>query len=416
MVISGWLCSKVPSVSGSRIWKQFPVVALATGAASLLNFAFQFVAARMLSPQDYGLFLSLLTVLTVIGAAGTGFQALSARSVSSRIGWSQQEKFFDRTTNQVLAVSVIALVAVLVLAGPLGSFLATPLINVLIVAISIPVLFVQAVALGRLQGAGALTVVAIIGLFIAGSKVAGVLLGFVIPMSVPFLLALLLIVNTVSIVLSAGRVRRTGSLHASLLTRNGSMVILAQFCFWGLAGIDVIIGRGRLLEIEAGYFAAAATLAKTVLFVPGLITLFVLPHAGNLVDDRVRRKTLARRSILVTTLVSFGAAGMLLLLGPFLIQFAFGPTYLDATRFVAPLAFSYIPLALVGIVLQFNFTSSRWLYGISLLVALLSGAVLMLVVPANPYFFILIVALTSTALLVLLLLERQWLARREADA
>lgn len=403
-------------MSGSRIWKQFPVVALATGAASLLNFAFQFIAARMLSPQDYGLFLSLLTVLTVLGAAGTGFQALSARSVSSRIGWSQQEKFFDRTTNQVLAVSGIALVAVLVLAGPLGSFLATPRINVLIVAISIPVLFIQAVALGRLQGAGALTVVAIVGLFLAGSKVAGVLLGFVIPMSVPFLLALLLIVNTVSIVLSAKRVRRTGSLHASLLTRNGSMVILAQFCFWGLAGIDVIIGRGRLLEIEAGYFAAAATLAKTVLFVPGLITLFVLPHAGNLVDDRVQRKTLARRSILVTTLVSFGAAGMLLLLGPFLIQFAFGPTYLDATRFVAPLALSYIPLALVGIVLQFNFTSSRWLYGISLLVALLSGAVLMLVVPANPYFFILIVALTSTALLVLLLLERQWFARREADA
>ena len=369
----------------------------------------------MLSPQDYGLFLSLLTVLTVIGAAGTGFQALSARSVSSRIGWSQQEKFFDRTTNQVLAVSGIALVAVLMLAGPLGSFLATPLINVLIVAISIPVLFVQAVALGRLQGAGALTVVAIIGLFVAGSKVAGVLLGFVLPMSVPFLLALLLMVNTVSIVLCAGRVRRTGSLHASLLTRNGSMVILAQFCFWGLAGIDVIIGRGRLLEIEAGYFAAAATLAKTVLFVPGLITLFVLPHAGNLVDDRVRRKTLARRSILVTTLVSFGAAGMLLLLGPFLIQFTFGPTYLDATRFVGPLALSYIPLALVGIVLQFNFTSSRWLYGVSLLGALLSGSVLMLVVPANPYFFILIVALTSTALLVLLLLERQWLARREAD-
>ena len=236
-------------MSGSRIWKQFPVVALATGAASLLNFAFQFIAARMLSPQDYGLFLSLLTVLTVLGAAGTGFQALSARSVSSRIGWSQQEKFFDRTTNQVLAVSGIALVAVLVLAGPLGSFLATPLINVLIVAISIPVLFVQAVALGRLQGAGALTVVAIVGLFLAGSKVAGVLLGFVIPMSVPFLLALLLIVNTVSIVLSAERVRRTGSLHASLLTRNGSMVILAQFCFWGLAGIDVVSGRGRLLEI-----------------------------------------------------------------------------------------------------------------------------------------------------------------------
>lgn len=401
---------------GSRIWKQFPIVALATGVASLLNFAFQFIAARMLSPQDYGLFLSLLTVLTVIGAAGTGFQALAARSVSSKIDWSPTPKYLDRTTRQVLVVSVVALAALLILAGPLGGFLGSPLVNLVVVAVSIPVLFVQSIALGRLQGAGALIGVAAVGLFVAGAKVVGVLLGFVLPVSVPYLLLLLMTVNVLSLVVSASRVRRTGSLNTSLLTRTGTMVIVAQFCYWGLAGVDVVIARGRLAELDAGYFAAAATLAKTVLFLPGLITMFVLPHAGNLWNDAARRRVLAKRALLVTVLISLGATVALYFLGSLMISFAFGPTYVEAVKFVAPLALSYVPLALVGVVLQFNFTSGRWLYGISLLGTLVVTTALLLMVPPSPITFIVIVGSTSTVLLGLLLVERQWLTKNESVA
>lgn len=401
---------------GSRIWKQFPIVALATGVASLLNFAFQFIAARMLSPQDYGLFLSLLTVLTVIGAAGTGFQALAARSVSSKIDWSPTPKYLDRTTRQVLVVSVVALAALLILAGPLGGFLGSPLVNLVVVAVSIPVLFVQSIALGRLQGAGALIGVAAVGLFVAGAKVVGVLLGFVLPVSVPYLLLLLMTVNVLSLVVSASRVRRTGSLNTSLLTRTGTMVIVAQFCYWGLAGVDVVIARGRLAELDAGYFAAAATLAKTVLFLPGLITMFVLPHAGNLWNDAARRRVLAKRALLVTVLISLGATVALYFLGSLMISFAFGPTYVEAVKFVAPLALSYVPLALVGVVLQFNFTSGRWLYGISLLGTLVVTTALLLMVTPSPITFIVIVGSTSTVLLGLLLVERQWLTKNESVA
>lgn len=401
---------------GSRIWKQFPIVALATGVASLLNFAFQFIAARMLSPQDYGLFLSLLTVLTVIGAAGTGFQALAARSVSSKIDWSPTPKYLDRTTRQVLVVSVVALAALLILAGPLGGFLGSPLVNLVVVAVSIPVLFVQSIALGRLQGAGALIGVAAVGLFVAGAKVVGVLLGFVLPVSVPYLLLLLMTVNVLSLVVSASRVRGTGSLNTSLLTRTGTMVIVAQFCYWGLAGVDVVIARGRLAELDAGYFAAAATLAKTVLFLPGLITMFVLPHAGNLWNDAARRRVLAKRALVVTVLISLGATLALYFLGSLMISFAFGPTYVEAVKFVAPLALSYVPLALVGVVLQFNFTSGRWLYGISLLATLVVTTALLLIVPPSPITFIVIVGSTSTVLLGLLLVERQWLTKNESVA
>lgn len=399
---------------GSRIWKQFPIVALATGVASLLNFAFQFIAARMLSPQDYGLFLSLLTVLTVIGAAGTGFQALAARSVSSKISWSPTPKYLDRTTRQVLVVSVVALAALLVLAGPMGGFLGSPLVNLVVVAVSIPVLFVQSIALGRLQGAGALIGVAAVGLFVAGAKVVGVLLGFVLPVSVPYLLLLLMTVNVLSLVVSASRVRRTGSLNTSLLTRTGTMVIVAQFCYWGLAGVDVVIARGRLAELDAGYFAAAATLAKTVLFLPGLITMFVLPHAGNLWNDAASRRVLAKRALVVTVLISLGATVALYFLGSVMVGFAFGPTYVEAVRYVAPLALSYVPLALVGVVLQFNFTSGRWLYGISLLGTLVVTTALLLIIPPSPITFIVIVGSTSTVLLGLLLVERQWLTKNES--
>ena len=409
-------CSRVGCVSGSRIWRQFPLVALATGIASLLNFAFQFIAARMLSPQDYGLFLSLLTVLTVIGAAGTGFQALAARSVSSKIGWSPSPKYLDRTTRQVLTVSFIALAALLLLAGPLGGFLSSPLVNLVVVAVSIPVLFVQSIALGRLQGAGSLILVAAVGLFVAGAKVIGVLLGFVIPVSVPYLLVLLIFVNVLSLVVSAGRVRRTGSLNASLLTRTGSMVILAQFCYWGLAGVDVVVARGRLMELDAGYFAAAATLAKTVLFLPGIITMFVLPHAGNLWNDAARRRILAKRALVVTALISVVATLALFLLGSLLISFAFGPTYVEATAYVGPLALSYVPLALVGVVLQFNFTSGRWLYGLSILGTLVATSLLLILVPPSAISFIVIVGISSTVLLGLLLAERQWVSSKEPAA
>ena len=67
------------------------VIAVAVGAANVLNAVFQFSLARILDPDDYALLAALFAVVLVAAIPPLAFQATAAREVSSRLARNDHE-------------------------------------------------------------------------------------------------------------------------------------------------------------------------------------------------------------------------------------------------------------------------------------------------------------------------------------
>lgn len=389
-----------------RLRQQLPIVGIAGAATSALNFGYQVIAANQLPPEAYGLFASLMAIITAVAAAFSGLQVLAARSVSTGLHWIPEPRYVDKATRQVFAFGIVLALIGVGASGPLSDLLHTTAWAVGFMAAAFPVLGVQALVFGRIQGSGAVYIVALIGLIVAVAKIASASLALGAGLGVSSLVLLFVVSNAGGIAFGAHRASHSGQVQQSLVSMSALVIVTAQASYWLLASLDVFFARIAMPELDAGVFAAAATIAKSVLFLPGLITALVLPKAGSLFGDKSAREILGRRALLATAVITTIGAFAIWIFGPVFLALVLGEEYADGGAYIGQLAFAYIPIALSGVVLQFHFTSMRKAYGFTALAVTVSTAVWLSLAPGSPSMYVVAMAVSGSMLFILLLLER----------
>lgn len=383
--------------------KVIPLMALLGGIASLINFAYQVVVASRLDPGAFSLFAALMTIVVSIGAGSAGFQVVTARAVSTQSHWSPVQRKLDQVSRNGIALGVSVFIASLALAYPLGLALRVSPWIVGLVLSFIPVALLQALTFGRIQGAGLVVRLAAIGLVLASVKLGAGLFALTLGGGAIALMVSLIGANALVVFATLRTAAKTGSVNASLLSKTTWTLVTAQTSYWAFISLDIFIARVRLDEDLAGSFSAAATLAKIVLFLPGIVSTALLPMAGTLARRKTDRIHLAKRTLTLAILVSLSAAIALSIVGPWLINTLFGSEYAAAIPFIAPLAFAYIPISISGILLQFHFVGRGFGYAwINVVTLLFAGLAIALVTP-NPAAFIWIVGLFGVAQTVALM-------------
>jgi len=346
-----------------------------------------------------------MTLVVAITAGASSLQVVSARAVSTRQHWSPDTRFLDTGTKEAAVIGTF-LAALFVLASPVfAQAIRVDLWVLIVIALFIPVQMVESLTLGRIQGRGSVTMVAGIGLGLAALKVVSAVVALTLGGEARSLIVILLLINVALVVLIAPTGRKSGGVRSSLRAKWIVVLVVAQTSYWALASLDIFIARVVLPAEEAGQFAAAATLAKAVLFVPGLIALVTLPWAGRLYQESA-----ARLRVGLITLSTSAVAGFITVLGvaaigPWVLTNLLGSDYTAGGFLLLPLALAYFPIGVTGVLLQFHFTSERSKYALTTLLTFLLAAISIAIGPPRPLFFVAVMGVAGSILFVALFLE-----------
>lgn len=337
---------------------------LAVGIASVIgilaSFLFQVVAARYLGAADFGLFSAFLAIVNVAAVGSAALQNLITVQTADSIRTGSAARSRRRWPIEAIVLGTAGGAAVALLAPVLAGSLDTTLTVVLAAAVTIPLSFVFADALGLLQGTGdvaravwwtTISQVARIVAIIAAIAIGGGLAGVVGAVLVAMVIAL------VGALWSARRVARPSK---GVFSTTGATIIVLTIAFAWLTNADVFLLRVSAPADIAGNYAAAAVLVKAGFLLPSTLALYLLPRFTRNRDNVALTRVGVYASLGVSLLTGLAMTLAFLILGTWIVRFLYGPSYTLAAEILVPLSIAYIPwIAAQGMLIKMTSVASK---------------------------------------------------------
>lgn len=399
-----------------RVAKSAAVLSIAMAVAYAGTYLLAVVASRLLDNSQYGVFASLLAVLTVVTVPGFALQAVIARrAATSAIALREAI-----VIGLIVGVGCGALAMALLPA--LQDFLHLGGISGMAAALgaTLPLSVLSAIQ-GWLQGRERFSALATVLLLAGGGKLLGGLVPLLLGGGADSSLVGISVVTALVTLAAAASPRLTGRRHASgagpvLLIRQipWSELGSAAIGFGGLlllSNLDLLLARHSLTGSASGHYAAATVVAKVALWIPQGVALAVLPRLAH---DHSRAAAL-RASIVMT--VAFGVVSCLVMLafGGVAMRVTFGPSYasLGSTAWIFALQGTALALTQLMVIADIA-QRRRGVLTVILVAAVIETAAVFAVGPTSIKGLITIAAITAVALAVIATLRQsrscQWAA------
>ncbi len=268
------------------------LVAVALGIGQVLAYAQTLVAARTLTPAQFGAFSALLALLLIGNTIALATQAVAARHIVATDPADRADETAAAWRTTLQAATLTA--AFWLLISPLIGFalrLDSPLTYILLALTFFP-LTVMGGALGIAQGqelharlaavylaVGVPKTVVTIGLLLTLATLTAGMLGIAAGTALGALICWLLV---------RGQFRGGTARHSTML-REIPAAAYAMLALFALTNLDIVLGRVFLSEDEAGQYAVGIIIAKIVTWLPQFVA--VMAYA-RMVDARRGRTTL----------------------------------------------------------------------------------------------------------------------------
>ncbi len=298
---------------------------IGNGAAYLLSM----VAARVLTPAEFGALGALLGLLVIISTVAIATQAFTARRVAVAVADRDPHRRESAEGEAIRLATVVAatiIVIGVVVAWPIGEVFDIPLVAVASGIASIGFVVFGSAAMGVAQGreqhsrfswafianGASRAVGGVIGVVVLGS-VVGVGIGIVVGCALgAFIAYRICCPGAWSPQLSKGSRGEFGhTLHA-------------LFVLFTLTNVDVLLARLFLTEDQSGEYSVGVLLAKIAFFLPNAIVIVLFPKmtAGG-----------QRRAVYIATgltaIVGLAITGFSFLFGDLVIRVLGGVQYPD---------------------------------------------------------------------------------------
>jgi len=300
-------------------------------AGSFLNYVTNTQVGRILGPEGYGVFMSLVSLLMIISVINTSLNTTIMKFVSKFKAageFNKVESLWDKLSKLLFISGGGVFVVILLLSLPIARFLRidTPM-PVIVLGVVVWVSLVSIVATAVLNGlqeffkltlyqfiGAAVKLLVSLGLVFIGFRVAGALLGFVMASLVPLALALPVIKK-----LSAGTLKKVNislkqPLLYSLPVTGATLGLILLFT------MDVVLAKRFLSPLEAGYYSGLAVIGRVITFGTAPVALVMFP----IISERLAQKRSYRK-------ILFLAVGLVSLCGLFItaIYHLFPKTVID---------------------------------------------------------------------------------------
>ncbi len=290
------------------------------GAAYLLSM----VAARILTPSEFGALGALLGLLVIISTVGISTQALTARRVA--VATSERARVEGESIRLSAIVGAAIVTGGVIVAWPLARTFDIPVLAVFTGIASIAFVVFGSAAMGIAQGRE--EHLRLSWAFVAngfGRAIGGVL-GVVLFDSVTGIGIGLLLGCAVGAAIAYRIIcPRTWSNGLSTgVTGEFAHVLHALFVLFTLTNIDVLLARIFLDPDQSGEYSVGVLLAKIAFFLPNAIVIVLFPKMTS---------TNSRRAVYIATgltaVVGLAITSFSFLFGDFVIRVLGGVQYPD---------------------------------------------------------------------------------------
>ena len=343
-------------------------VAVATVAANGLNAGFQVALARILSPAEYSLLLSLIVVTLIAAVPPLAFQASVAREVAVSLAEGRRGEAGAAIRGTVRGLSVWA-AAVVVAGAAVSPFVGW---GALATAVTIAGALVIPAVWGGLLGARLFLAYGVAQLTFAGTRFAAGLGIGLAGGGAAAVMAGVAVATVLTLVLTALPERdlweaAEGTKGRRLATLPNAAAATGLTVLMALATIDVLVAKLSFSSDDAGAYGVASVGARVLLLVPIGVVTVLFPRVATL-RDRVRE----RRHLLAGLGIVAGLGGLttafLWVFADPLVTRIFGEKYAAAVPWLGPLSLAMALYALTTVYLYHFLSLARTRFAIVLVV------------------------------------------------
>lgn len=371
MSISSWrhltrhLTGKLARASG--------LMFIATVGGGILGYVFQILMGRMLSVPDYGLFITLMALLSVVGVPLGTLNMVVSRRASDYRAQNQPERMaamFWWVNRRALWTALTVVLCALPFTPWLRDYFhLESLVSMwvfLLIAFTvlfgfINTAFLQAQQNFRWLAINGLTVHGFKILFCgtlvyAGFKLNGALVGLVLALVAAWLLTYWPLRHSVA--LSKATMADGG--HLSF--RGTIPVFIANLAFAVMTQLDIILVNHYYNAHQAGVYAAASVLGKAVMYLPGAIAVAMFP----MVAENESRSQGSAHIFFNATALTAGLSGAGALFYFFfadsIMSLFYGLKYQGAAELLRLYGFAMLPMTLVMVAEHFLIAKGRVIF------------------------------------------------------
>lgn len=323
-----------------KLLKHGALVVAVTMIGLIINYFFQILIGRMLGPVDYGIFGSLVSIVyifTVLVATIETSITKMASEFNARNEKGKVRTLLTGYSSRLLLIGIFLFAVSFFLSNFISDVLGIPsALPILILSISFPLSFVQAVFTGLLRGLQMFTqysVISVVGTFeklVFGMGL--VMLGF----GVSGAIAGVVLSGFGVLILSFFFLRKYIAVQPTEISENSVIayslpILTANLLLAIITNMDVIFAKYYLPSSEAGMYAAASTLAKIILFATGAIITAMFPKVSDMNEKKKQTKSILRNGILYVFIMSIAAIILAWAFPDSITNFIFGAEFLRSS-------------------------------------------------------------------------------------
>ncbi|MFQ6066294.1 MAG: oligosaccharide flippase family protein [bacterium] len=358
-----------------QLEKNFGVLFAITTLANIADYLFHLYMGRHLSPADYGILYSLITLLIIVSVPTITIRTVMARYVSHFMIKNEYGKVRSLLFSSFKVVFLGGLLGFLVFSfasGQIAQYLQIPSRTpVIILGVIVLITVIMPVGRGALQGLekfghlglnflsqAGLKLGSGIVLVYFGFKVNGALAAFILG----GLAALFLLLRPLNFFFHGKEL--AGTVGLKKIYQYSAPVIIAISCLWVMVNVDVILVKHFFKPLEAGYYSAAALVGRVIFFLPESIGIVMFPKTSQLHVQRRKSFFVLKKTLLFVGLLAGGAATGCILFPSFVTRILWGTKYSSSAPLVGrfALAMTLFSLANVLFLYQLSIHSFRFLY------------------------------------------------------
>ncbi len=327
---------------------------------------FQFYMSRKLSMEDFGMFNSLLSLSAIVSVPAGTVSLVMARYVSKFSALQNIGKikylFFNAYIKLLIAGAVVVGVFIS-FSTYIGRFLHIHSgVPIILIGISLLLSLLLPINMGTLQGLqrfgylgihGSLSGLLRLGfgvLFIyTGLGVNGAILAGILPVFI-----IILITCYPMRFLLNKAIKHDKEKYTKEIVWYSLPVTIANLCFTGLINIDLVLVKHFFSPEDAGNYAAAAILGRSIFYLPGAIILAMFPMVSE--SHTLQKDTygLLNKALLFTLLLSGCGLIVFFIFPSQLMGLLMGQKFTATAPLLRIFGLAMLPFALLNILINFN--------------------------------------------------------------
>ena len=262
-------------------YKLLPVLSLAFMGV-FFSLLFNFLLVQILTLKDFGLYVSINYLFSVVALGASSVQAFVALetigSDDSRgfIFWKDSRIL--KTLRMGISVNIVFVVLLLLLAPFFeGNFFAY-----MVAAFYIPSTLLLSVVFGRLQASGQVTTLNLVSLINNLVKFLSILPFFILRNTVAVLLVGIVVSSYISLAIAIRFIKTIGTPMTLLSVTHSRKLGYFAILFWALSGIDILFSRFALNDSDAGLYGIEATFARLLLMPVVILSVQQFSHFSQI--------------------------------------------------------------------------------------------------------------------------------------